>query len=119
VEWIIGSLGAALFVAMLAVVIWNGAANTESAPSIDVRVESIEPGPHGFAVRFTARNDGDATAATVRVQARLQLPSGQSEEREATLDYLPPHSTRRGGFLFTADPRGRPLEIEAQGYADP
>jgi uncharacterized protein (TIGR02588 family) len=118
-EWAAGILGAVLFAAMLTVIVWNGVSNGQAAPSIDVRIERIEAGPHGYAVSFAARNDGDATAAEVRLVATLQLESGATEEREATFDYLPPHSTRRGGFLFSADPRGRPLEIEAQGYADP
>jgi len=73
----------------------------------------------GYAVRFVAINEGDATAAQVRLEATLDISGSQSESREMTFDYLPPHSARRGGFLFAADPRNGRFRIEADGYADP
>ena len=48
------------------------------------------------------------------------LGSGISEIRLALfLDYLPPHSKRRGGLFFTRDPRQFELQARAFGYEEP
>lgn len=118
-EWVVGGVGAAIFVGILAILISNAMSGAERAPSIRTQVTGIEPVAQGYVVRFTAVNDGDVTAAQVRLEATLETGAGASESREMTFDYLPPHSERRGGFLFVADPRTGRLSIEADGYADP
>jgi uncharacterized protein (TIGR02588 family) len=118
-EWAVGAVGALLFIAILGVLLTNALRDTGAAPSISTRVESIEPVDTGYVVKFIAMNDGELTAAQVRLEAELVTPTGERETRELTFDYLPPHSERRGGFIFQNDPRAGALRIEADGYVDP
>ncbi|MBY0566626.1 MAG: hypothetical protein K2P70_04910 [Hyphomonadaceae bacterium] len=97
----------------------NALSETGAAPSISIRVESIEPIETGYAVKLIAVNSGETTAAQVRLEAELVTSTGQNETREMTFDCLPPRSERRGGFMFQHDPRAGALTIEADGYADP
>ncbi|HYD86716.1 MAG TPA: hypothetical protein VEA80_04515 [Vitreimonas sp.] len=113
-EWLVGGAGALLFCAMLAVLAMNATSDPSSPPSVVVAVERVASVSGGYVVEFVARNEGDTTAAMVEI-------SGEAggETRTATLDYLPPHSTRRGGLFFARDPRGSGLTLRAEGYQDP
>jgi uncharacterized protein (TIGR02588 family) len=41
------------------------------------------------------------------------------ETSETTFDYVPSRSQREGGLVFTADPRGYALTLQAKGYIEP
>lgn len=41
------------------------------------------------------------------------------EEGEATVDYVPSSSERRGGLVFTRDPRRHELTLRVKGWAEP
>jgi len=112
-EWLVGGLGALIFCALIGVLVWNSGDGAQAPPDVRVDVERIQRTRAGYVLEFAAGNAGDVTAAQVEIVARL----ASGEERRARLDYLPPHSTRRGGFFFESDPRG--AEIRAEGYADP
>lgn len=118
-EWVVGGFGALVFVVMVGALVSNGARTPDAPPSIETRIERTARVDNGYAVQIVAINQGDITAAQVKLGATLMLPSGETEEREITFDFLPPHSARRGGFLFTQDPRSGALTIEADGYIDP
>lgn len=118
-EWVVGALGALLFLGIFAVLLTNALSHTDAAPSISARVEAIEATATGYVVKFIAVNGGEVTAAQVRLEAQLVTQSGAAETREITFDYLPPHSERRGGFIFENDPRASALTIQADGYVDP
>lgn len=118
-EWAMGALGALLFVAILGIVVWHGLTDKGRAPSIRVEVTSVELVAGGYVARFEARNDGDMTAAELRIVAELSAGSAPPEAHEVTLDFLPPRSTRQGGFFFERDPRIGSLKMHADGYTDP
>ncbi len=118
-EWSVGALGAALFVAILVVLISHAATGADAPPDVRTRVERIAPVTDGYLVMFVALNEGDVTAASLRMIATLETPSGAREQHEVTLDYLPPHSERRAGFVFAEDPRAGTLTIAADGFTDP
>jgi len=118
-EWAVGALGAVLFISLLGVLLANALRGPGPAPSIAARVEHIETAETGHVVQFVAVNGGGRTAAEVRFKADLVTRTGVRETREVIFDYLPPHSERRGGFIFQNDPRGGALSIEADGYVDP
>lgn len=117
-EWIVGGLGAVIFCAMLAILGQNALSNANAPPDIRVRIERITSVENGYAIAFIARNEGDITAAGAEFTATLNS-GAMTEQHQATIDYLPPHSERRGGFLFANDPRAGALTIRAGGYSDP
>jgi uncharacterized protein (TIGR02588 family) len=41
------------------------------------------------------------------------------ETSQATIDYLPQRSERRGGLFFTRNPEGLDLNLRAEGYSEP
>ncbi|MBC7767365.1 MAG: TIGR02588 family protein [Phycisphaerales bacterium] len=114
IEWIVGGFGALVFAAMVAVLTANALTDPGGLPSIVTSVERIEAVEGGYAVAFTARNEGDTTAAMVEITAEAG-----GETHSATIDYLPPRSQRRGGVFFERDPRGGELKLRAEGYQDP
>lgn len=116
-EWIVGGIGALLFMTIIAVLL-NNAFSGDTPPKLRTEVERIDPTGETFTVAFTAFNDGDTTAANVQFTATLQI-GAREETRQVTFDYLPPHSSFNGGFVFADDPRQGTLRIEAEGYLDP
>jgi len=118
IEWIVGGLGALIFLGMVLALIASGLAGEESPPSIRIHVERVTPALGGYVMEFSARNESDATAADVSVIAELDS-GGEMQTREARFDYLPPRSERRGGFFFDSDPRAGALELRAEGYNKP
>jgi uncharacterized protein (TIGR02588 family) len=116
-EWITGGIGALIFCVLLAGLISTGM-STDAPPSISVSTESVDAVENGYVLQFTARNDGDVTAADVEIAATLRT-AGAAEVRRAHFDYLPPHSERRGGVFFESDPRQGELALRAEGYNDP
>lgn len=68
---------------------------------------------------FEARNRGDITAAQMRIVATLAIKDSEPEEHEATIDFLPPQSMRRGGFFFQHNPRNGGLDVDRTVTAIP
>ena len=53
------------------------------------------------------------------IEGELVAPGAQAETAEAVFDYVPAHSTRKGGLYFKDDPRTGQLTLTAKGYIDP
>jgi uncharacterized protein (TIGR02588 family) len=113
-EWVASALGLVLILCVMGVIArdaFNGSAGM--APDIQVAATRIRQSEAGFLVEFEARNLSPITAAQVAIEGKL--PGGETST--ATIDYVPGRSARRGGLLFSADPRG--LELRALGYQNP
>jgi uncharacterized protein (TIGR02588 family) len=113
-EWIASAMGLVLILAVMGVIArdaFNGSAGL--APDIQVAATGVRQSEAGFLVEFEARNLAPITAAQVAIEGKL--PGGETST--ATIDYVPGRSVRRGGLLFSADPRG--LELRALGYQNP
>lgn len=117
-EWVTGAIGALIFCALLAVMIATGLSGADGPPSVRVTIERVQQVESGYVVEFIARNDGEGTAAAVDIVGELSTGE-QAEERRAHVDYLPPHSERRGGVFFETDPRQGEFTLRAEGYNDP
>lgn len=118
-EAVAAALGAALAVATLGVILWFGLSDEGRPPSISVSARDAEPVAHGFVLPIQAFNGGDAAAAGVTVSAALVQDGATVETSEATFDYLPSRSERRGGLFFEHDPRRYTLDLRAEGYVEP
>ena len=113
-EWIAAAIGLLLILGVAAVIARDAFdVDSELAPDIVVEAVRIRAVERGFLLEFEARNRSPITAAQVTIEAAL--PGGETSN--ATIDYVPGRSTRRGGLYFTRDPRGAVLRV--LGYQDP
>lgn len=107
-----GAVSAAMVAALLGYLAWRGVAETDP-PAFAVTAERVEriQGRHHLA--FRVANTGDAAAAEVVVRGRVG-----GETSEATLDFVPPHGSRRGVLIFDADPSVG-VDLGVRSYLDP
>lgn len=119
-EWVAAGVGALLVVAAIGFVSWQAISEPDHAvPMLTVSVDSVARHADRHVVRFTVRNAGAATAAGVRVDGTLRSGDVVVETSSATVDYVPAHSRRTAGVIFTRDPRGYQLELRPVGWQDP
>jgi uncharacterized protein (TIGR02588 family) len=118
-EWIVGGLGAALVGGAIAFLVYHALARDRTPPDVRVVAERVLDLQHGYLVQFRAFNQGNSAAAEVGIEGELAAPDGNTEVSEVVLDYLPPHSDREGGLVFSRDPRGGQLSLRAKGHARP
>lgn len=65
------------------------------------------------------RNRSGRTAAAVEVEAILEVPGEKPIVSTAMLDYVPGHSSSKGGLFLSQDPRAGRFSLRALGYKDP
>jgi len=118
-EWIVAAVSAALVLAVLGFLIYDGVRSPRTPPDVTVEVDSIQTAGPGYLVLFRARNNGHSTAAAVVVEGELAADTGRVEASETTIDYVAPGGLQRGGLYFEHDPRRLRLRLRAQGYRDP
>lgn len=118
-EWAVGGLSSALVIAMVGFVIYDAVSGSSGPPDITVTAEQVKAAGGGFRVEFRAVNRGDTTAAHLEIEGQLKRGEETIGTSEVTLDYLPPHSERRGGLFFEQDPRQYQLHLQAKGYSEP
>jgi len=118
-EWVIAAMGGALVAATLAYLVICAMAEPPRPPAVTLSVTSVTTTPGGYLVSFRAENTGGQTAAGLQITGELRDGEVVVESREATLDYLPQQSERRGGLFFTHDPAAHEVSLRAHGYADP
>jgi uncharacterized protein (TIGR02588 family) len=118
-EWMVASIGVALVLASIAILIHSAATSHNAPPSLSVRVVSIQPAGEQFLVIIEVGNDGDLTAADASIEAELRGRGAVVERSETSLDFVPPKSKRQAGVFFSRDPRANELTLRASGYRKP
>ena len=118
-EWIVAISSAALVLALLGFLIYEGVRSPGTPPDVTVEVDSIQKVGPGYLVLFRARNSGRTAAAEVLVEGVLDADSARVETSETTIDYVPADGEQRGGLYFREDPRRLRLRLRAHGYRDP
>jgi uncharacterized protein (TIGR02588 family) len=123
-EWVaagVAGVGALLIASVMGYMIWYGSHYPQGIPpELTVRPLGMQAVASGYLVTFRADNEGSSTAAQVLISGVLKDADGLTlEESEATVDYVPQHSHREGGLLFSRDPSAHKLELRVEGYADP
>lgn len=115
----VGLLGALLVLATLGYLGYAALFSDAAPPDVALEVERIEANGDDYLVRFVARNAGAQTAAGVQAEARLWREEQVIEQARVTLDYVPGHSRKAGGFWFSHDPRQGRLQLTVSGYREP
>jgi uncharacterized protein (TIGR02588 family) len=118
-EWIVAALGLVLVASAVGFMIYRGLTKTNSLPKIKIEVESIVPSDEKYLVTFRVRNEGDLEAAALTIEGELKNGEQSAESSDVTIDYVPSQSEKRGGLIFTKDPRAFKLEIRPKGYVQP
>ena len=118
-EWIVALFSAAMVLALLGFLVYQGVASPRTPPDVTIVVDSIQKAGQGYLVLFRARNGGRTTAAEVLVEGELEVDTGKVERSETTIDYVPARGEQEGGLYFRGDPRRFRLRLRAHGYRDP
>jgi len=118
-EWIVAIVSAALVLAVLAFLVYDGLRSPRTPAAITIESDSIQAAGPGYLVLFRARNRGRTTAAQVVVEGTLEAGSGEIETSQTTLDYVPAEGEQRGGLYFRQDPRRLTLRLRAHGFQEP
>ncbi len=118
-ETIAASIGAILALSTIGVIVWDGVADEGGPALITLRAGAVHPHEAGFVVEIVAENSGDETAAELLVEGALRRGAEEIETSEASFDYVPSRSIRRGALHFSEDPREYELELRPKGYREP
>ena len=118
-EFIAALIGAALTLATLGIIVWDGIQEEGRPALVTLRAEAVHPHAGGFVVEIVAENAGDDTAADLLIEGLLMQGGEAVETSEATFDYVPSRSERRGGLIFAQDPAMFQLKLQAKGYIEP
>ncbi|MGH6610443.1 MAG: hypothetical protein ACRECQ_09310, partial [Burkholderiaceae bacterium] len=97
-EWIVAAIGCALVTAVIGLLLYREFAGGDSPPMIAVHTQAVVAAPAGYLVQFRVVNNGSSTAADVVVEGQLKRGFETIETSEATIDYVPSNSEKRGGL---------------------
>ncbi len=118
-EWLAAAVGLILVVGAVGFMIYQAVVQKHTPPNISVSVDSINPTDSGFLVGFRITNRGAMTASALTIEGELKKNGESIEKSSATIDYAPSHSERRGGLIFTKNPKDFDLQIRATSYEEP
>jgi len=119
-EWIAAGLGLLIALFILGTIGWQAVAGQDDpVPLLTARVMSVTPAAQSHVVTIEVTNASGRTAATVQVEGVLGKGEADEETSSASIDYVPGHSEAEGALVFSADPRGRSLDLRITGYEHP
>jgi uncharacterized protein (TIGR02588 family) len=117
-EWVAASVGGAMICAAIGYMIWYGLTSREGVPELELEAVATTQAGASYLVEVEVRNQGRATAAAAEIEGQITGPDGPLETSEATIDFVPPNSSRKAFLQFTKDPAGR-LQLRVKGMAQP
>lgn len=119
IEWVVAALGVLTLCGSVAFLIYTALTEEDAPPSIGFHTVAVHSVSGGYLVEVALRNSGSQTAAKLKVAGLLSRDGQVVETSEASFDYVPSRSERRGGLFSTNDPRKFQLRFQAQGYEKP
>lgn len=118
-EWAVGAVGALVTLAVFGLLGREALSYHPAAPDLVARVTAIDRNESGYVVIFETENRGPSAAAEVVIRATFRKGGQIAEQAEATLDYVPRHSSRKAGFVLREDPGAGALELAPISYREP
>lgn len=119
-EWVSALIGALLTIAILAFISREALDRSAAAPPLlEVQPLSIVQSGDFHMVEVRISNLSGRTAASVDILGELKTGEQVVEESTVTVTYVPGHSERKAGLIFTRDPRKFQLQARATGYEEP
>lgn len=117
---IAGAIGFVLTLGLIGFIGWEAFHRAQArVPAVEVQAGEVHRTERGYVLEFDARNTTSHTAAAVQVEATLTAAGAKPVVSSVTLDYIPGHSTRKGGIFLPIDPSSGDLKLRALGYAKP
>lgn len=117
-EWATAAVGGAMICAAIGYMVWSGLTTREGPPFLELeRVATTQTGT-SYLVEVLIRNQGPSTAASAQIEGQIAGPDGALETSVATVDFVPPNSSRTAFLQFSKNPAGR-LELRVKGMAQP
>jgi len=118
-EWIIGILGMLIFLFSFGYILYNAVTVNKTPPKIKISIDSVVAMENNYVTKITVQNYGASTAEGLVIQGEITSGGIALETSRTTFDYVPEKSKRKGGMIFTKDPRKYTLSIRALGYEEP
>lgn len=120
IEWGFAIVGFLLVTFSIGYLVIQGLRDDYQPPQINFTVVDVLPTADSqYLVQIEATNKGTQTAKSLLISGTLWDGDTSIETSEATFDYLPASSSRRGGLYFTQNPNDYRLELRALGYQNP
>ncbi len=119
-EWAVAAIGAIIALSILGAIGWQAIwGHDDPVPLLEVRAESVTPAGRSHVVTIEVTNASGRTAAAVQVEGVLGKDQPDEQTSSATIDYVPGNGKASGALMFSADPRGRALDLRVTGYEHP
>lgn len=118
-ERVVAYVSLLLVASLLGYLFYAAVLSSDLPADIVLTVEQIESSGDDYLVRFSARNKGEQTAASVKIKGELFVNNKEVEQASVTLQYLAPKSQADGSFYFQRDPRQADLRLQVVGYRHP
>lgn len=119
-EWIAAGIGALVLLAMLGLIGVQALRPAEKEPPrLEVRPGALVSARGQHVVTVEVVNDSPQAAGSVEIEGVLKRGEEELETSSASLAFVPGHSKRSAGLIFTKDPRTLTLEVRATGYEEP
>ena len=119
-EWTSAAVGAVLAIGILVFIAIEALDSSATKPPLlEVRPTAVAGAGGFYVVEVTVANRSGQTAAAVEIEGELMQGGNPVETSNATVSYVPGHSERNAGLIFSRDPRAHQLQVRATGYEQP
>jgi uncharacterized protein (TIGR02588 family) len=118
-EWSVFAVSLLLVVTVVAYLAYDAVSSADTPPDLAVQLGAPEQHAGYFAVPITVTNAGHQTAEGVVVEVVVER-SGEQEQAQLELAYIPRQSQREGWVTFEQDPQtADSMTARAIGYEQP
>jgi uncharacterized protein (TIGR02588 family) len=118
-EWAVGVLGLVLVSGTIGYMVFMALTEGQNPPDVLAHVEQIVPSKRGYLVQIKALNHGGKAAAEVTIEGTLKRGDEEVETSDITFDFVPPHSERTAGLVFTHNPQDFELDLRTISHREP
>jgi uncharacterized protein (TIGR02588 family) len=118
-EWALGCLAAAVVLAIVGYLGWQGQTSGDELPDLAVAEAGIPATSGPPQMRFVLRNRGASAASGVVVALTLSDGAREVTRLRLVVDLVPAGSQAEGGFLLPPGAEGLSRGLTVEGYLDP